>query len=178
MAYWENGRCHLHCSTQSTARTAAAHAGRIGIPVEDLVLVAEYCGGGFGSKGAGSVTDVIPVYLSRKAGRPVMLRVTRDEETYFGRARAGMAGWVKLGLRSDGRIMAMDLLLIQDSGSYGRRGDFASAASISSLAYQPETMRFRGVPVITNTPPRGAQRAPGGAQAITMIGPVLRPRGP
>ncbi len=173
MAYWENGKCYLHCSTQSTARTAAGHAGRIGIPEEDLVLIAEYCGGGFGSKGAGSVTDVIPVYLSRKAGRPVMMRVTRDEETYFGRARAGMAGWVKMGLRSDGRLMAMDLLLIQDSGSYGRRGDFASAASIASLSYQPETMRFRGVPVITNTPPRGAQRAPGGAQAITMIGPVL-----
>ena len=173
MAYWQNGRCHLHCSTQSTARTHAGHANRIGIPQEDLVLVAEYCGGGFGSKGAGSVTDVIPVYLSRKAARPVMLRVTRDEETYFGRARAGMAGWVKLGLRADGRITAMDLLLIQDSGSYGRRGDFASAASIASLAYQPETMRFRGIPVITNTPPRGAQRAPGGAQAITMIGPVL-----
>jgi len=34
-------------------------------------------------------------------------------------------------------------------------------------------MRFRGIPVITNTPPRGAQRAPGGAQAITMLGPVI-----
>jgi CO/xanthine dehydrogenase Mo-binding subunit len=67
----------------------------------------------------------------------------------------------------------MDLFLIQDSGAYGRRGDFNSAASIASLCYQPETMRFRGVPVITNTPPRGAQRAPGGAQAITMIGPVM-----
>ncbi len=173
MAYWQNGKCYLHCSTQSTARTAAGHAARLGIDQEDLVLVAQYCGGGFGSKGAGSVTDVIPVLLSEKAGRPVMMRVTRDEETYFGRARAGLQGWAKMGFRSDGRLMALDLLLIQDSGSYGRRGDFLSAASIASLAYQPETMRFRGIPVITNTPPRGAQRAPGGAQAITMLGPVM-----
>ncbi len=173
MAYWQNGKCYLHCSTQSTARTAAGHATRIGIDQEDLVLIAPYCGGGFGSKGAGSVTDLIPVLLSQEAGRPVMLRVTRDEETYFGRARAGLQGWAKMGFRSDGRLVALDLLLIQDSGSYGRRGDFLSAASIASLAYQPETMRFRGVPVITNTPPRGAQRAPGGAQAITMLGPVV-----
>ena len=173
MAYWQNGRCYLHCSAQSTARTHAGHAARLGIDQTELVLVAEYCGGGFGSKGAGSVTDVIPALLSQKAGRPVMMRVTRDEETYFGRARAGLQGWAKMAFQSDGRLLGLDLLLIQDSGSYGRRGDFLSAASIGSLAYQPETMRFRGIPVITNTPPRGAQRAPGGAQAITMLGPVM-----
>ena len=63
---------------------------------------------------------------------------------------------------------------MQDSGSYGRRmGDFNAAASIASLAYQPETMRFRGIPVVTNTPPHGAQRAPGGAQIVTMLTPVF-----
>ena len=173
MAYWQNGKCYLHCSVQSAARSQRAFAQRLGLAEEDMVLVAEYCGGGFGSKVTGTVTDMIPAYLARETGRPVMMRVTRDEETYFGRARAGLQGWAKLGLRSDGRLLALDLLLIQDSGSYGRRGDFSSAASIASLAYQPETMRFRGIPVITNTPPRGAQRAPGGAQAITMLGPVM-----
>ena len=173
MAYWQNGKCYLHCSVQSSARSQRAFAQRLGIAEEDMVLIAEYCGGGFGSKVTGTVTDMIPAYLARETGRPVMMRVTRDEETYFGRARAGLQGWAKLGFRSDGRLLALDLLLIQDSGSYGRRGDFSSAASITSLAYQPETMRFRGIPVITNTPPRGAQRAPGGAQAITMLGPVM-----
>ena len=173
MAYWQNGRCYLHCSVQSTARAQRAFADLLQIPEEDMVLISEYCGGGFGSKITGTVTDLIPTALARETGRPVMMRVTRDEETYFGRARAGLQGWVKVGFREDGRILAMDLLLIQDSGSFGRRGDVNSAASITSLCYQPEAMRFRGIPVITNTPPRGAQRAPGGAQAITMIGPVL-----
>ena len=173
MAYWRNGRCYLHCSTQSVARTQRAHAQRLGIPEEDLTLISQWTGGGFGSKIQGSVTDVIPAELARQTGRPVLLRVTRDEETYFGRARSGLQGWVKLGLRADGRVLALDLLLIQDSGSYGRMGDFSSAASIASLAYQPETMRFRGIPVITNTPPHGAQRAPGGAQIVTMLTPVM-----
>ncbi len=173
MSYWQNGKCYLHCSVQSAARSQRTFAERLGIAEDDLVMIVEYCGGGFGSKVTGTITDMIPPLLARETGRPVMMRVTRDEETYFGRARAGLQGWAKLGLREDGRLLALDLLLIQDSGSYGRRGDFSSAASIASLAYQPETMRFRGIPVITNTPPRGAQRAPGGAQAITMLGPVL-----
>ncbi len=173
MAYWQNGRLHLHCSVQSTAQTRSAHAARLEMDQADLVIIAEYCGGGFGSKVSGSLTDLIPAVLARKAGRPVMMRVTRDEETYFGRARAGLQGWAKLGFRSDGRLLALDLLLVQDSGCYGLRPDVASAGSFTSLAYQPEAMRFRNIPVITNTPPRGAQRGPGAAQAITMLGPLM-----
>src|SRR5262249_7554327 len=30
MAYWQNGKCYLHCSTQSVSRTVAGHAGRLG----------------------------------------------------------------------------------------------------------------------------------------------------
>ena len=42
MAYWQNGKCYLYCSTQSTARTHGPAARLIGIAPEDLVLVAEY----------------------------------------------------------------------------------------------------------------------------------------
>lgn len=173
MAYWQNGRCFLHCSVQSTAQTRRAHASRLGIDEEDLVVVAEYCGGGFGSKISGTVTDVIPAFLARKAGRPVMMRVTRDEETYFGRARPGLQGWVRLGFRADGRILALDMLMIQESGAYSRPGDFLSAGVHSSLAYQPVAQRQRGIAIRTNTPSKGAQRGPGGAQAMTLIGPLL-----
>ena len=173
MAYWRGDRCYLHCSTQSVAQTLRYHARMLGIDEADLCLISQWCGGGFGSKAAGTVTDVIPAALAREAGRPVMMRVTRDEETYFGRARSGLQGWARMGFRSDGRLLVLDLLLIQDSGSFGRMGDFNSAGSIASLAYQPETMRFRALPVITNTPPHGAQRQPGGAQIVTMLTPVL-----
>ena len=122
MAYWQNSRCYLHCSTQSVARTQRAHAQRLGIDESDLALISPWTGGGFGSKIQGSVTDVIPAVLARETGRPVMLRVTRDEETYFGRARSGLQGWAKMGFQSDGRLTALDLLLVQDSGSYGRMG--------------------------------------------------------
>jgi CO/xanthine dehydrogenase Mo-binding subunit len=39
--------------------------------------------------------------------------------------------------------------------------------------YQPANMRVRGMTVYTNTPPRGAQRAPGGVQAVAMFAPVV-----
>ena len=173
MAYWQNGKCYMHCSTQSTARTEAGMARWIGIDPTDLVLIGEYCGGGFGSKISASIQARIPALLSRKAGRPVMMRVTRQEENFFGRARPGIQARARFGFKSDGRIVAIDLTMVQDGGPYGRSGDYMSCADQASLMYQPEHMRVRGMTVYTNTPPRGAQRAPGGVQAVAMFAPIV-----
>jgi CO/xanthine dehydrogenase Mo-binding subunit len=137
------------------------------------VLVAEYCGGGFGSKIAGTVNMPIPALLARMTGRPVMLRVTRAEENYFGRARPGFQARVKIGMRRDGRVTAIDMYIVQDNGPYGSSGDHGTAANLAQLTYQPENMRFRGITIFTNTPPRGAQRGPGGVQEVAIMAPLM-----
>ena len=174
MAYWENGRCHLHASTQSSARTHGPMAAAIGVAPENLTLISEFCGGGFGSKAAGSIISAIPALLSRKTGKPVMMRINRQEENFIGRSRPGMQARIKMGFRRDGRVTAIDMLAVQDGGPYGRSGDFLSAGDQASLMFQPLNMRVRGLSIYTNTPPRGAQRAPGGAQAVTMFAPIVQ----
>jgi len=173
MAYWQNGKLYLHCSTQSVAVTRRRVADQLGIPLDDVVLICEYCGGGFGSKAGGTQIDLLPALLARKTGRPVMMRITRAEETTFGRARQGMLGWAKMGFRRDGRLLALDLFLVQDNGPYQRMGDMLSASGTASLNYSPESMRWRAIAVLTNTPPRSAQRSPGGAQAVAMLDPMF-----
>src|SRR5262245_42384427 len=112
MAYWQNGKLFIHCSTQSTVQTVAAVARGVGIaPAEaqdKIVLVSEYTGGGFGSKIPGSYNMAIPALLAKKANAPVQPRITREEEHYIGRARPGVHARVKLGLRKDGKILAID----------------------------------------------------------------------
>ena len=173
MAYWQNGRLFMHTSTQSLARTRAAVAGMLDLDIEDVVLVGEYCGGGFGSKITGSVHMLIPALFSRKINRPVMMRINRYEENYIGRARPGFQAQVKIGFRADGRITALDMYILGDGGPYGRSGDNMSAGSTASLAYTPLNQRHRGVAVYTNTPPKAAQRGPGGAQIIGMLEPLM-----
>ncbi len=173
MAYWQNGKLYLHCSTQSTVQTVANVARWVGIKPNDVVVISEYTGGGFGSKIPGTLSTAIPALLAKKTGMPVMMRLTREEEHYIGRARTGLHGRAKIGFRKDGRITALDLFIVQDNGPYASQGDFRSAGSISSLAYQPMAMRWRGVSVVTNTPPRSAQRSPGGMQVNAIIEPIL-----
>ena len=165
MAVWQNGKLHLHCSTQSVVRTVDAVARWVGIKPEDVVLICEYTGGGFGSKGGGAVSMAIPALLSKKANAPVMMRISREEESYIGRARTNMVGRARAGFAKDGRILALDLFIVQDSGPYGPMGDHRSAGNAVSLIYQPAAMRWRAVNVVTNTPPRTQQRSPGPMQA-------------
>ena len=173
MAYWQNGKCYMHVSTQSTARTHGPAARWINVAPDDVVLIAEYCGGGFGGKASGSIQSGIPGLLSQKAGKPVMMRINRQEENFIGRSRPGNQARIKIGYRADGRVTALDMLIVQDGGPYGKSGDFMSAGDQASLMHQPAHMRMRGLSVYTNTPPRGAQRGPGGVQAVTMIAPIM-----
>ncbi|MDH3208732.1 MAG: molybdopterin-dependent oxidoreductase, partial [Gemmatimonadota bacterium] len=153
MAYWENGRPFVYVSTQSAQRTKMGLADALDVDPEDLTFVSEYCGGGFGSKIGGHTHMALAPAMSRKIGRPVMHRVTRYEENYIGRARPGFQSWVKMGFRADGKCTAIDLLIAQESGPYGA-SDYNSAGSIADLAFTPENIRFRGVAMYTNTPPK------------------------
>jgi xanthine dehydrogenase molybdenum-binding subunit len=173
MAYWQNGKCYVHGSTQSQAIIVPGLANYIGIAPEDLVFIAEYCGGGFGSKGGAYPTMSIPAHMARKTGRPVMMRISRAEEYFLGAARCGFQGRMRIGFRADGRMTACDLYIVQENGPNTGFGDMGSAAGAVSLVYTPLAMRYRGISILTNTPPRSAQRGPGQNQMATAIEPIL-----
>jgi len=174
MAFWQNGKCHLYGSTQSQSFIVPGLAHYIGIKPEDLVYIAEFCGGGFGSKGTAYPVMSIPAHLSKKAGgRPVMMRISREEEYAVGSGRTGFQGYAKIGFAENGRITAFDFYVIQDNGPNQGFVDFRSAGDAVSLVYQPEAMRWRGISVLTNTPPRGPQRGPGQNQLAIAIEPLI-----
>jgi CO/xanthine dehydrogenase Mo-binding subunit len=135
MAYWENGKLHLYGGTQSTVQTVASIARWVGIDAADVVLVSEYTGGGFGSRIPGNIAMAIPALLSKKANAPVMMRITREEEHYIGRARPGLLSRVKVGFRKDGKILVIDGFAIQENGPYNQQGDVSSAGQTISLCY-------------------------------------------
>jgi xanthine dehydrogenase molybdenum-binding subunit len=173
MAYWQNGKVYLHTGTQSTARTLPAIARWLNIDPDKVVFISEYTGGGFGSKITGGVTMIIPALLSKKANAPVMMRISREEETFIGRARPGFQGRMKVGFSKEGRILAVDMFVISDNGPYDAQGDSPTSGHMVSLLYQPQAMRWRGVTALTNTPPRSAQSSPGGLQGIAIMEPII-----
>ena len=173
MAHWQNGKLYLYTGTQSTFQTVPAIARWMHMEEDKIVFISEYTGGGFGSKITGALTLVVPALLSKKLNAPVMMRVSRYDEHFIGRARPGIRSRTKVGFDKNGRITAVDMFLVSDAGSYGSNGDGGACGQITSLLYQPPAMRWRNVTVATNTPPRSAQSAPGGMQAIAIMEPIL-----
>ena len=180
MAYWQNGKVFVHCSTQSTAQTAPAIARWLGLlddkgqpDLTKVVVISEYTGGGFGSKITSAISAIIPAIMSKKVGAPVMMRISREEEHYIGRARPSLHGRMKVGFAKDGRITAIDMFVVCDNGPYDPQGDANNSGRMVSLMYQPPAMRWRGLTVITNTPPRISQSQPGGFQGIALLEPVI-----
>src|SRR5437660_8453275 len=183
MAYWQNGKLYLHGSTQSTMQTVASVARWVFPPAKDaaegaanaakVVIISEYTGGGFGSKIPGSIFMCIPALLSKKANAPVMMRITREEEHFIGRARPGFQGRMKVGFSKEGKITALDMFAISNNGPYDANGDANASGIVVSLLYQPAAMRWRGVTMLTNTPPRGAQSSPGGMQGIVIMETIV-----
>ena len=173
MAYWQNGKVFVHCSTQSTAQTVPALARWLQIDPGKVVVISEYTGGGFGSKITSAISAIIPAIMSKKVGAPVMMRISREEEHYIGRARPSLHGRVKVGFTQEGMITAIDGFVVMDNGPYDPQGDGPTSGRMISLMYQPQTIRWRGITVLTNTPPRVSQSQPGGFQGIALMEPIL-----
>jgi CO/xanthine dehydrogenase Mo-binding subunit len=173
MAYWQNGKLYMHAGTQSTVQTVMSIARWLQIPPDDVVLISPYTGGGFGSKATGAISCVIPALLAKKTNAPVMMRITREEETYIGGYRPAAHGRVKAGFAKDGRLTALDLFVVCENSAYEAAGDAGIAGLVVSLVYQPVAMRSRSSIVLTNTPPRRAQSQPGGLQGIMLMEPVV-----
>jgi len=172
MAYWQNGKCYFYASTQSQSAVVEPLASLLGIEPENVCMISENTGGGFGSKGRVYPTMAITGRFAQLLNRPVQLRITREEEYYLGVGRPGMQGWVKAGIRADGTVAAVDVIIISDGGPTGRNSASSSAQHIS-VVYTPTAMRLRNIPVFTNTAPRGAQRGPGQNEMSAAIAPIM-----
>ena len=146
MAYWQNGKLYIHSGTQSTYQTLGAIARWMNIDAKDIVFISEYTGGGFGSKVTAGISMIIPAILSKKLNAPVMMRVSREEETFIGRARSSFQGRMKIGFAANGRITAIDMFVVCNCGAYDPQLDTPTSGRISSLLLsvtQPPAMRWR-----------------------------------
>ena len=124
MAYWQNGKLYMHCSTQSTVQTVPFDRALGATSIRTrVVVVSEYTGGGFGSKATGTITSIIPALLSKKAERAGDDAHQPRDEHYIGRARPALHGRVKVGFAKDGRITALDMFVVSENGPYEQVGD-------------------------------------------------------
>jgi len=161
--YDRSGRLTLWSASQSpyTQRHVFAQAlAPLGISHKDIRVVTPYIGGGFGGK-AGVSMEIIGVALAAVVrGNPVKLRWSRAQEFYNTYQRQGVIARIKMGIKKDGTITAIEHTLHWDAGAYVEYGaNVVNAVGLSATGpYRIPNVKIDSVCVYTNLPPGGPYR--------------------
>ncbi len=158
--YSYDGRLTLWNSTQSphTQRNILAHS--LKMPHKNVRVIAPYIGGGFGGKAGINMEVIAAVAALKVPGHPVKLRWTRRQEFYNSSQRQELYAHIKMGVKKDGKIVALKHEMFWDVGAsaeYGSNVVNATGFSATGPYYIPNVY-IDSYAIYTNRPPCGAYR--------------------
>ncbi len=156
-------RMTVHASTQVPYYVHLMLARILDMDMSRIRVVKPHVGGGFGCRTEALNVELITALLARKAGGSVRTMINREETFITHRGRPETDIRLKLGVRSDGRITAVECECDQRGGAHSGYGIVTILYSGSMLyaIYDLRNVKYVGRRVLTNTPPCGAFRGHG-----------------
>lgn len=161
----EGSKLTVTSSTQGPYAVRDELAEMFGIPSSSVRVVVPAVGGGYGAKTYAKFEPVTAA-LAWKAGRPVKLVLNREEE-FLSVTKHAAKVWMRTGATRAGDIIAHDVRVDFNAGAYAdisprliKNGGYSCAGP-----YRIPNVRIDSYAVYTNTPPAGAYRGYGVAQA-------------
>ncbi len=164
------GTLTVWLSTQTPHSDRSDMAAALGLEAEQIHVMAPDVGGGFGGKGR-PLEETLVAWVARETGQTVRWTETRSENMVaMGHGRA-QAVEFELGGDSEGRLQALRLHIVQDSGAYAGIGAVLPTltALMSSGVYRIPKIEVVIDAVLTNTTPTGPYRGAGRPEAAQLI---------
>lgn len=115
-AHWDGDELIVYSSTQGVVSVQTQLAKYFKIPTTQVRVLTPYMGGGFGSKFGPGVEGMCAARLSKEAGAPVQLMMSRKEENLCVGNRPSAIMKLKMGASKDGKLTAFE------SYTYGTGG--------------------------------------------------------
>ena len=160
-----SGRITIWTTTQKPFVFRSYLAQALKRPINSFRVVPTAIGGGFGGK-LFPVLEPYVVLLAERAGLPVQMTLTREEEMAATLGRHPSRIEIETGVRKDGSLVAHRMRMLFNTGAYGPYGP--NTAALGSLMatgpYRIPNLEVTGLVSYTNTPPNGSVRCPGGPQ--------------
>ena len=164
------GRLNILSSTQIPFHVRRILANALDIPKSRIRVIKPRIGGGFGAKQT-VVAEVYPAIVTMLTGKPAKIIFSRKESLIASSPRHEMEVTVKLGADSTGKIHALDVYTLSNTGAFGEHGPTTVGLSghKSIPLYQTDAFRFRYDVVYTNHMSAGAYRGYGATQGIFAV---------
>ena len=164
IAEWDrHGRVTLYTSTQVVHYVHHQLSRVLNLPLGNIRVIMDNCGGGFGAKAATNMLEILSILLAKKVGCPVKMRFNREEMYLYGRGRHKQYIDMKIGVKKDGTITAVKQKVILEGGAYSSFGVVTTyyAGSMLPTLYKFPNYKYDGYRINTNLPPCGAFRGHG-----------------
>jgi 4-hydroxybenzoyl-CoA reductase alpha subunit len=164
IARWdEHDGLTLITSTQVPHYVQRALGSVLHLPIEKVRVVKPFVGGGFGGKSDPFGHEIVASYLARKTGRPVRVRLSREEVFLANHGRHPTHIALSVGMRRDGTLLGAEADIVLDGGAYGSFGVVTTYYSgvLLQAPYALSHYGFRSRRVYTNKPASGAMRGHG-----------------
>ena len=166
-----DGSADVWCCTQGHYLVRTMCASLLGLDISRLRVTASEIGGGFGGKTV-VFLEPLALALSRKAGLPVKMVMSREEVFRATGPTASSAMRVKIGIKKDGRFTAGDAELKFQGGAFP--GSLVDMGAMASFAcYALENVRVVGYDVVCNRPKLAPYRAPSAPIAAYAVESVI-----
>jgi CO/xanthine dehydrogenase Mo-binding subunit len=165
-----DGMLNVRSSTQTPFLTRRALADIFDLAPDKVRVFCERVGGGFGGKQEMFVEDILAL-AALKTGRPVKLELTREEQFISTSTRHPMRVTVKAGADESGKLTALQLDVLSNTGAYGNHAGpvlFHSCGESISV-YNCPNKKVDGIAAYTNTVPAGAFRGYGLPQTLFAV---------
>ena len=164
IAKWDGpNKLTAWASTQAVQVTAGELAERMELKGNEVTVLTEVMGGGFGSKFGAESWGIHAATLAKAAGAPVKIFLDRVQEHLAGGNRPSATGKVKLGANKDGKLVAM---IAETHGTGGTRG--GSQFPLPYVYDVPASSRSHSE-VFVNGGGARAMRAPGHPQGCAIM---------
>ncbi len=165
-----DGVLNVRSSTQTPFLTRRALSEIFDLAPDKVRVFCERVGGGFGGKQEMFVEDVL-AFAALKTGRPVKLELTREEQFIATSTRHPMRVSVKAGADKDGKLTALQLDVLSNTGAYGNHAGPVLFHGCGELigVYNCPNKKVDAVVAYTNTVPAGAFRGYGLPQTLFAV---------
>ena len=156
-------RITVHASTQVPYYVHLMLSQILGMEMSRIRVIKPHVGGGFGCRTEALNIELIAALLARQAKGTVRIVTSREETFITHRGRPETDIKLKIGMRKDGRITAVECECDQRGGAHSGYGVVTILYSGSMLyaIYDLHNVKYVGRRVLTNTPPCGAFRGHG-----------------
>ncbi len=169
VAQWIDDRLTVRVSTQGVNDVREKIAEVFELDHNQVRVVAEHVGGGFGAKQIPWKSTIIACLLSRSTGRPVRLVLDRREESLAAGKRGATKQNVTIGANERGELVAIEVEAVADGGAYRLGGESADLSGPYLHLYWCPNVQTSMRTVYTNTGPAVAFRAPGYVEATFAL---------